>query len=183
MRRRRYYEILDEAFGDGGWELKPSTKYHFTSDKKNLSRTYTLSAQGRFLSEATGDRSFALAGLQAAALPEVAKLGLDHHTLTARCAEGFVEYSALVRCCKDLAIAWQLWDKDFVMRWQGTLFAWDWILANDEDNDGYEEKCTKRKKDEEPKMKKLWKVKKAENGLVESSFVPLLKSSFERRER
>ncbi|KAJ3291633.1 hypothetical protein HK104_005913 [Borealophlyctis nickersoniae] len=89
----KYRRILNQAFGPGGWGLVPRGPH--TLNAKNISREYALFARGRFVAQARGEQDY----FGEASLPTA--------------AEG-CKSNALMRCCKDLGVASELWDPSFV---------------------------------------------------------------------
>ncbi|GAA5797781.1 hypothetical protein HPULCUR_003176 [Helicostylum pulchrum] len=84
----KYRRILNKSFGPGGWGLAPRGEH--TISPKNISREYALICNGRFVSQARGEQDyFDISGLPTA-------------------SEG-CKSNALMRCCKDLGIASELW--------------------------------------------------------------------------
>jgi hypothetical protein len=84
----KYRRILNRAFGPGGWGLAPRGEH--TISPKNISREYALICAGRFVSQARGEQDF----FDVSGLPTA--------------AEG-CKSNALMRCCKDLGVASELW--------------------------------------------------------------------------
>lgn len=119
----KYRRILNRAFGPGGWGLAPRTESLITP--KQISREYALICHGRLVSVARGEQDY---------------FGGDEKITTA--LEG-CKSNALMRCCKDLGIASELWDPSFIRKWKKDFC--DEIFA--------EHVTTKKKK-------KLWKLKK-----------------------
>ena len=119
----KYRRILNRAFGPGGWGLAPRTESLITP--KQISREYALICHGRLVSVARGEQDY---------------FGGDEKVTTA--LEG-CKSNALMRCCKDLGIASELWDPSFIRLWKQKFC--DEVFA--------EHVVTKRKK-------KLWKLKK-----------------------
>lgn len=119
----KYRRILNRAFGPGGWGLAPRTESLITP--KQISREYALICHGRLVSVARGEQDY---------------FGGDEKITTA--LEG-CKSNALMRCCKDLGIASELWDPGFIRKWKKDFC--DEIFA--------EHVTTKKKK-------KLWKLKK-----------------------
>ncbi|KAG7192642.1 uncharacterized protein KQ657_001422 [Scheffersomyces spartinae] len=119
----KYRRILNRAFGPGGWGLAPRTESLITP--KQISREYALICHGRLVSVARGEQDY---------------FGGDEKVTTA--LEG-CKSNALMRCCKDLGIASELWDPSFIRQWKQKYC--DEVFA--------EHVVTKRKK-------KLWKLKK-----------------------
>ena len=93
-----YRKTLNKAFGLGGWSLIPRGPHSIQGNV--LSREYALFADGRFISQARG-----------------------HSTITgafqnpAMCTES-VRSNSLMRCCKDLGIASDLWDNSITAQWK-----------------------------------------------------------------
>jgi hypothetical protein len=84
----KYRRILNRAFGPGGWGLAPRSET--TISPKSVSREYALVCHGRLVSVARGEQDyFDPAGIA---------------TATEGCKS-----NALMRCCKDLGIASELW--------------------------------------------------------------------------
>jgi len=89
----KYRRILNRAFGPGGWGLIPRGPHTITA--KNISREYAMFCLGRFVSQARGEQDY----FSPDQLP----------TATEGCKS-----NALMRCCKDLGIASELWDPAFI---------------------------------------------------------------------
>lgn len=95
----KYRRILNDAFGPGCWALVPRG-----TPKKNQSiifQEYALYAQGRFISQAFGEQS--IVGIQGRSL--------------ATAYEG-AKSNALMRCCKDIGVASELWDPEFISKFK-----------------------------------------------------------------
>ncbi|GJC91119.1 mitochondrial genome maintenance protein MGM101 [Colletotrichum liriopes] len=93
----KYRRILNAAFGPGGWGLVP--KGEVVVGDKIVTREYALIAEGRFISQAQGENTyFSLENLPSA-------------------VEG-CKSNALMRCCKDLGIASDLWDPVFIRQFK-----------------------------------------------------------------
>ncbi|KAI8361749.1 mitochondrial genome maintenance MGM101-domain-containing protein [Blakeslea trispora] len=93
----KYRRILNKAFGPGGWGLAPRGEH--TISPKNISREYALICRGRFVSQARGEQDF----FDVSGLPTA--------------SEG-CKSNALMRCCKDLGIASELWDPTFIRKFK-----------------------------------------------------------------
>lgn len=95
LKREKYQAILDSAFGFAGWHLIP--RGPLTLSGRTISRPFALLAHNRFIAEARGD--YQPPGNQFPSNPAA-----DETVNKA------LEYAALVRCCKDLGVATELWD-------------------------------------------------------------------------
>lgn len=93
----RYRKTLLRAFGPGGWCLLPRGPH--TQNGAVLSREYALVCHGQYVSQARG--STTIASFSNAALASEA-----------------VRSNALMRCCKDLGIAAELWDAAYIGAWK-----------------------------------------------------------------
>jgi hypothetical protein len=92
MKEHVYHNRLNKAFPQG-WKLVPTGS--FTIYGTHLSRPYSLIVEDRWMSMARGEFSAALLPPNPAHDERVNK----------EC-----EYTALVRCCKDIGVASELWD-------------------------------------------------------------------------
>lgn len=90
----KYRAILLKAFGVGGWALIPRGPHVLMN--RSISREYALVCQGKFVSSARGHANMVSNLFSPAAISEN------------------VKSNALMRVCKDLGIASQLWDKEYV---------------------------------------------------------------------
>ncbi|BGP36427.1 hypothetical protein JCM10450v2_000325 [Rhodotorula kratochvilovae] len=88
-----YRRILNKAFGPGGWGMVP--RGEMTVMKNLVTREWGLIAGGRLVSVARGEQTF----FDPSGVP----------TATEGCKS-----NALMRCCKDLGIASELWDPGFI---------------------------------------------------------------------
>ncbi|KAJ1666391.1 hypothetical protein EV178_002347 [Coemansia sp. RSA 1646] len=102
----KYRRILNRAFGPGGWGLVPRGAHSVSG--RNLSREYALICLGRFISQARGEQEF-----------------FDQSGL-ATATEG-CKSNALVRCCKDLGIASELWDPAFISQFKAKYCSEEWM--------------------------------------------------------
>ncbi|KAF9117658.1 hypothetical protein BGW39_001969 [Mortierella sp. 14UC] len=80
-----------------GWGLAPRSEHSISL--KNISREYALVCKGRFVSTARGEQAY-----------------FDADNL-ATASEG-CKSNALMRCCKDLGIASELWDPAFIRKFK-----------------------------------------------------------------
>lgn len=97
----KYRRILSLAFGTGKWALVPRSD-HFLVGAKTIARTYALIVNSKFVSEATGEQTFFKES--------------DMVTAFEGCRS-----NALMRCCKDLNIASELWDPVFINKYRVSL--------------------------------------------------------------
>ncbi|KAF5856783.1 hypothetical protein ETB97_006711 [Aspergillus alliaceus] len=93
----KYRRILNKAFGPGGWGLVPRSESIVTP--KTVTREYALVCNGRLVSVARGEQDY----FSADGIP----------TATEGCRS-----NALVRCCKDLGIASELWDPRWIRKFK-----------------------------------------------------------------
>ncbi|KAI1799911.1 mitochondrial genome maintenance MGM101 [Daldinia bambusicola] len=91
----KYRRILNAAFGPGGWGLAP--RGQLMVHEKLVTREYALVVQGRFVAQARGE------------------MGYFSEEGVSTAAEG-CKSNALMRCCKDLGIASELWDPRFIRK-------------------------------------------------------------------
>lgn len=102
----KYRRILNTAFGPGGWGLAPRGETIVTD--KLVTREYALICHGRLVSIARGEQQY----FDAQGIP----------TATEGCKS-----NALMRCCKDLGIASQLWDPRYIRRWKKEFAKQVWV--------------------------------------------------------
>jgi len=93
----KYRRILNRAFGPGGWGLVPRSESIVTP--KTVTREYALICNGRLVSIARGEQDY----FNPDGIP----------TATEGCKS-----NALVRCCKDLGIASELWDPRWIRNYK-----------------------------------------------------------------
>ncbi|CZT16195.1 related to mitochondrial genome maintenance protein MGM101 [Ramularia collo-cygni] len=91
----KYRRVLNRAFGPGGWGLAPRGETIVTA--KVVTREYGLVCGGRLVSIARGEQQY----FDPDGIP----------TATEGCKS-----NALMRCCKDLGIASELWDPRFLKK-------------------------------------------------------------------
>ncbi|KAG8956734.1 hypothetical protein FRC04_000212 [Tulasnella sp. 424] len=89
----KYRRILNKAFGPGGWGLAPRSETNV--GPKVVSREYGLVCLGRLVAIARGEQEY----FDPSGIP----------TATEACKS-----NALMRCCKDLGVASELWDPRFI---------------------------------------------------------------------
>ncbi|KAI0593243.1 mitochondrial genome maintenance MGM101-domain-containing protein [Biscogniauxia sp. FL1348] len=101
----KYRRILNSAFGPGGWGLAP--RGDLIVKERLVAREYALIVHGRFVGQARGEQQyFTEDGIPTA-------------------AEG-CKSNALMRCCKDLGIASELWDPRFIRNFMKTHAVQQW---------------------------------------------------------
>lgn len=122
----RYRRVLNRTFGPGAWALLPRS-----IDVRDGMLYYrgALFVHGRFVSEAIGEQPYTP--------------GNDRMSY-ATAAEA-AKSNCLVRCCKDLGIASDLWDPSFIRAWLAKFAIEVW--------------CTSRQ--DSSKRKKFWRKKAA----------------------
>jgi len=96
----KYRRILNRAFGPGGWALVPRGEIDLRDNV--MSRDYALYVGGRFVSEARGECEY---------IP-------SNNSMTYPSVLEGCKSSALMRTCKDLGIASDLWDPCYIRQWQ-----------------------------------------------------------------
>ncbi|CAK7227104.1 hypothetical protein SBRCBS47491_006456 [Sporothrix bragantina] len=94
----KYRRILNTAFGPGGWGLAP--RGELAVGEKVVSREFALVVQGRYVAQARGECPY---------------FGGEDGVATA--GEGS-KSNALMRCCKDLGVASELWDPRFIRQFK-----------------------------------------------------------------
>lgn len=102
----KYRRILNRAFGPGGWGLAPRGESIVTG--KLVTREYGLIVQGRLVSIARGEQQY----FDPDGIP----------TATEGCKS-----NALMRCCKDLGIASELWDPRFIRKFHNDFTKEVWV--------------------------------------------------------
>ncbi|PWN19025.1 mitochondrial genome maintenance MGM101, partial [Microstroma glucosiphilum] len=89
----KYRRVLTRAFGAGGWAMAPRGETNV--GPKVVSREWVLVCLGRFVSTARGEQEY-----------------FDPNGIAT--ASEAAKSNALMRCCKDLGIASELWDPRFI---------------------------------------------------------------------
>jgi len=89
----KYRRVLNKAFGPGGWGLAPRSETNVSP--KVVSREYALVCFGRLVAIARGEQEY-----------------FDPSNIAT--ATEACKSNALMRCCKDLGIASELWDPRFI---------------------------------------------------------------------
>ncbi|KAN0036075.1 hypothetical protein ACTA71_005375 [Dictyostelium dimigraforme] len=125
----KYRRILNQAFGPGGWALKPFGPP--VVEGRTLIRPYALYCLGRYVAESIGEQQY----------------NPSNPFISFATATESAKSNALVRCCKDLGIGSSLWDPIFIRKWKSEYAKekWFensktkerrllWVLANDLEN-------------------------------------------------
>ncbi|KAI0796360.1 mitochondrial genome maintenance MGM101 [Irpex lacteus] len=89
----KYRRVLNKAFGPGGWGLAPRSETHV--GPKIVSREYGLICLGRLVAVARGEQEY----FDPSGIPTAVEASKSN---------------ALMRCCKDLGVASELWDPRFI---------------------------------------------------------------------
>jgi len=104
-----YRRLMNKVFKPGSWALIPLGPY--AMNENTITREYALVGPGgRFISEAIGESEY--------------QPNNDRMTYASACEA--VKSNALTRCCKDLGIASECWDKRFCEEWksQNAIAVW-----------------------------------------------------------
>ncbi|XP_063679714.1 uncharacterized protein LOC134815142 [Bolinopsis microptera] len=112
-----YKDTLNKAFGVGGWALVPCGEIKDldlseSGEQKQfvtLIREYSLYCHERFVSQAFGETPF--------------YTGKQYYSD----ATEKIKFSALTRCCKDLGIASELWNKRWSENWKSKFAHQEWV--------------------------------------------------------
>ncbi|EPQ28163.1 uncharacterized protein PFL1_04490 [Pseudozyma flocculosa PF-1] len=131
----KYRRILNKAFGPGGWGMAPRSETNV--GQGIVSREWVLICNGRFVATARGEQEF----FKPSGVPTA--------------SEG-AKSNALMRCCKDLGVASELWDPRFIRQFRKKHCVEVWCS----DTSGKKKKLWRRKDD--PAFEYPWK----ENGFA-----------------
>ncbi|WFD44733.1 hypothetical protein MPSI1_003403 [Malassezia psittaci] len=118
----KYRRILNRAFGPGGWGMVPRGDLEI--GQGIVARDWALVCLGRFVSTARGEQEF------------FRPSGVSTAT------EG-AKSNALMRCCKDLGVASELWDPRFIRQFKAKHCVEVWASGSD----GKKRKLWRRKDD------------------------------------
>jgi hypothetical protein len=110
----KYRRILNKAFGPGGWGLAPRSESIVTD--KLVSREYALVAHGRFVFSHTSTKSRLLTADRLIAIARGEQQYFDPNGIPTA-AEG-CKSNAIMRTCKDIGIASELWDPRFIRKFK-----------------------------------------------------------------
>ena len=128
----KYRRILNRAFGPGAWSLLPMEINVSVTDNM-LYYKGALFVLGRFVSEAIGEQQY---------FP-------DNDRMSYATAAESAKSNCLMRCCKDLGIASDLWDPTFVKNWVARNVVEVWCI-NIGSRDRGKKKKMWRKRDGHP---------------------------------
>ncbi|ODQ68044.1 Mgm101p-domain-containing protein [Nadsonia fulvescens var. elongata DSM 6958] len=101
----KYRRVLNKAFGPGGWALAPRDR--MAINVRTVTREFGLICHGRLVSVARGEQDF-----------------FDESNIPTA-AEG-CKSNAMMRCCKDLGIASELWDPRFIRTFKKKYCIQEW---------------------------------------------------------
>ncbi len=99
----QYRRRLNKAFGIGQWALKPvggfvkTQKSNFGKTQQTVCREYALYISGKFAASAIGEATYIEENMQ----------------MTWSDACEATKSNAIMRCCKDIGIGLEMWDKKF----------------------------------------------------------------------
>ncbi|KAK1753974.1 mitochondrial genome maintenance MGM101-domain-containing protein [Echria macrotheca] len=102
----KYRRILNAAFGPGGWGLAP--RGELVVGERVVTREFALIVHGRFVAIARGECAY-----------------FSEETIPTA-GEG-CKSNALMRCCKDIGIASELWDPRFIREFKKTQCEEVWV--------------------------------------------------------
>lgn len=107
-----YRKRLTEAFGPAGWALIPMGTGAIKGT--TVLREFQLMVQGRFISQTAGEADY---------VPENARMSYATAMESAKS-------NALMRCCKDLGIASECWDKTFTDQFKKDQCVKVWVQGS-----------------------------------------------------
>lgn len=120
----KYRRRLNLAFGPGGWAVMP--RGPFTMQDNTMTREYAMYVDGRYVSQAVGEQDY---------IP-------NNPNMTYATASEGVRSNAIMRCCKDIGVASELWDPVFIVAWKAKYAVQVWVKGKN--------KPMWRRKDREP---------------------------------
>lgn len=91
---------MNQAFGPGGWGLMPFGSHKIEGGY--LCQEYGLFCYGQYVSQAYGEQQF-----------DESKFNSRNLSTALEGAKS----NSLMRCCKDLGVASELWDPQFILQW------------------------------------------------------------------
>lgn len=102
MSHAGYRKRLNAAFGPAGWALRRLSDIVANESTEALYQEWALYAEGRFIASAVGEHSFS-------------------SDMSYGDASESIKSNALMRCCKDLGMAMDLWDRRFADAWRNRM--------------------------------------------------------------
>lgn len=127
-----YRRLLNEVFGPGGWAMVP--RGPFSMQGNTITREYALVGPGgRFISEAIGEADYQ---------PNNPRMSYASACEAAKS-------NALTRCCKDIGIASECWDRRWCEQWISHHAVKVW-RAEQRRRDGKQGEFQWRRKDAQP---------------------------------
>ena len=124
----RYRKMLNDAFGMGNWSLRPLGGFVKTGSV--VCREYALYIKGKYAASAIGEQNYIEYNAQ----------------MTWSDACEATKSNVIMRCCKDLGIGLEMWDKKFVVKFQKEFCVQVWRKPKP----GKENKPQWRLKESEP---------------------------------
>ena len=124
----RYRKMLNDAFGMGNWSLRPLGGFVKTGSV--VCREYALYIKGKYAASAIGEQNYIESNAQ----------------MTWSDACEATKSNVIMRCCKDLGIGLEMWDKRFVVKFQKEFCVQVWRKPKP----GKENKPQWRLKESEP---------------------------------
>ncbi|XDG05593.1 hypothetical protein ABKA04_005208 [Annulohypoxylon sp. FPYF3050] len=135
----KYRRILNAAFGPGGWGLAP--RGQLMVHEKLVTREYALVVHGRYVASSLPTTTHSCFALR---IPQIEgwRAGLTKRNRFVAQARGEQQYfteegvstaaegcksNALMRCCKDLGIASELWDPRFIRKFMKEHAVQQWV--------------------------------------------------------
>ncbi len=128
----KYRRILNDAFGPGGWAMMPHSKPEIQGNI--IMREFGLYIGGRFAACAVGEKEY-----------HESNPNQSYAT-----AHESAKSNALMRCCKDLGISSELWDRAFIDVWRGKYAVEVWCENIGRGRDAGKKKRLWRKRDQAP---------------------------------
>ena len=141
----RYRRILNDAFGPGGWAMMPHSKPEINGNI--MMREFGLYIDGRFAACAVGEKEYRE----------------NNPNQSYATAHESAKSNALMRCCKDLGISSELWDRQFIDKWRAEYAVEVWCENVGKGRDAGKKRKMWRKRDASP-LDYPWR----ENGAVET---------------
>jgi hypothetical protein len=146
---------LNAAFSPMGWALRPLTMETPNTEINQMYQRFALVANGRVVAVAVGSAKYFPRSKDG----KYANPRMDY----ADVAES-IKSNALTRCCKDLGIGSELWDRRFATDWRNKHCVHVWVAVRDKKNPTKtESKDQWRRIDSEPFEGEIEPVKDSPN--------------------